>query len=160
MLRSVWSQAWPPCQIAAQAGCAMHAADVQGGIRGRAQLCERGGLGGTRKHLLPSAWHSVPWPGWVPVPSTLLSVGRRRVLSFHENIKRFGSVPCSASGSCCGRGCCGQVRAQGRPGAARPEDRARCSPSKWKACLFLGYRVSGRKAGNCQGFYWIPVKGI
>lgn len=47
------------------------------------------------------------------------------------------------------------ARSRSRPGPA-----PRCSPSKWEACLFLGYRVSGRKAGDCQGFCWIPVKGI
>lgn len=54
------------------------------------------------------------------------------------------------------------LRAGGSPG--HPEQLgpggSRCSPSKWKVCLFLGYRLSGRKDGHCQGFYWIPVKGI
>lgn len=54
------------------------------------------------------------------------------------------------------------LRAGGSPG--HPEQLgpggSRCSPSKWKVCLFLGYQLSGRKDGHCQGFYWIPVKGI
>lgn len=54
------------------------------------------------------------------------------------------------------------LQAGGSPG--HPEQLgpggSRCSPSKWKVCLFLGYRLSGRKDGHCQGFYWIPVKGI
>lgn len=47
----------------------------------------------------------------------------------------------------------------GTPRAARPRQ-ILLQPSKWKVCLFLGYRLSGRKDGHCQGFYWIPVKGI
>lgn len=160
MLQSAWSRAWPPCHIAAQAGCAMHAADVQGGGECRAQLCERAGLGGTRKRPAPRcvALGAVarPDPG-ARHPAICGQAQGARLARENQEIW--------VSSLLCLRLLLrpGMLRAGESPGAAGSSSargRARCSPSKWKVCLFLGYQVSGRKAGNCQGFYWIPVKGI
>lgn len=56
-----------------------------------------------------------------------------------------------------------RTRSCGRPG--HPEQlkpgRSSRSPSKGTECLFLGSLLSCRKdSAACQGFYWIPVKGI
>lgn len=102
---------------------------------------------------------------WLNLRINPLMVLDRVILLLLLLLQLLGNGSCSSSGEAAPvprqqrAGAVAQVGARDTRSSSGRADPAAALQSG-KVCLFLGYRLSGRKDGHCQGFYWIPVKGI